>query len=352
MKPRLAEMSMWNPGALATAAAAATDIRVQLDRTASDTEQSASWTRRGWDSVAADTAFAYIGSAQTEASRIAIVCGELETALQSAHTAIAEARTDALEAANIARGEGFDVDDDGVVYPSRSQLASAESLDPERTELQSRAQSLTREIRNALTAVDTADQQAKSAIDSLCSRMYTDASAPAPVSMGSLAPLPPIGATGTGSPDDSGPEWEHTWAVDPKTAAASAVINGKVDAMQMGAGSAMKDAPDPALKKLFGDIGKLGFSRVGAVGAVGGAIPSIKSNLDSGIDPVTAVGSEVVGAGAGLMAGAKIGTAVGGMVGGPIGLAAGFAVGAVGGALVGHFTSKGVQKGSHILQGG
>lgn len=351
MKPGLAELSMWNPGALATAAAGATEIRAQLDRTASDTEQSASWTRRGWDSVAADTAFAYIGSAQAEASRIAIVCGELETALLAAHTAIAEARTDALEAANTARGEGCDVTDSGVVTPSRSQRSPAADSGTERGELESRARALTTQIQNALTAVDTADHKAKSAIDSLCSRMYTDASAPAPVSMGSLAPLPPIAETGTGSPDDSGPEWEHTWAVDPKTTAASAVINAKVDAMQMGAGSAMKDAPDPALKKMFGDIGKLGFSRAGALGSVGGAIPSIKENLDGGMDPVTAVGSEVVGAGAGLWAGAKVGAAIG-TFGGPLGTVAGFAIGAAAGAAVGHVSAKLIQKGSHELQGG
>lgn len=352
MKPGLAELSMWNPGALATAAAGATDIRAQLDRTASDTEQSASWTRRGWDSVAADTAFAYIGSAQAEASRIAIVCGELEAALLTAQTSISQARTDALEAATTARGEGFDVTDSGVVAPSASQLVSAGDSDTERSQLQARARALTTQIQNALNAVDAADREARSAIDSLCSRMYTDSSVPGPVSMGSLAPLSPLAATGSSDPGVHGPDWEVDWGIDPKTTAAAAVINGNVDAMQIGAVSAMKDTPDPALKKIFGDIGKLGVSRAGAIGAVGGTIPSIKSNLNSGIDPITAVGSEVAGAGAGLLAGAKVGTAIGGMIGGPIGLAAGFAVGSVIGAGVGHVTSRLVQEGSRGLQHG
>lgn len=353
MRPGLAELATWNPRALGTSAAALTDVRSTLDRMAGDTEQSAAWTRRGWDGVGADTAFALIGFAQSDTSRIAALCSELESVLLAAESAVADARDRALEAAAVAAGEGFDVADDGTVTPSAGQLASAGDTDSRRGELESRGRSHTATIQNALSSVDAADLAATSAVDSLCARLYERSS---PSSSWAPTLTPPA----TTSHDPAGPGWEFDPSVDPRTMTASVVIGGMVEATRMGAVNEMKSSPDPVLNKIFGDVGQSirnpavrrllqGVSRAGAVGAVVGAVPSIKTNLDNGMDPATAVGSEVAGAGAGLLAGATAG-AIGGAVGGPVGIVGGFIAGAVVGGLAGHFTSKGIQGASRALQ--
>lgn len=367
MKPGLAELTNWNPGALAASAAAVTDVRAQLDRTAGDTEQSASWTRRGWDSMGADTAFAHIGSTQSEVTRIAELCGELESALAAAEADIARARDDALEAAAVATGEGFDVADDGVVRRSARQLDLAADSEGEaeaelqREALESRAQLHTTRIQTALSTVDNTDLAAATAIDALCSRMYSDSSVPTPSAQ--LPPLPVGSGAGIGSPTSTEPGWEFDPSLDPKTTAASVTVGGMVDATRAAAVHELRNSPDPVLNKIFGDVGQSlkspvarralqGVSRAGAVGAVAGAVPSIHNNIEGGMDPATAVGSEVVGAGTGLLVSAATAAAVGGMVGGPVGLVGGFIAGATFGALAGHFTAKGIQRGSHDLQEG
>lgn len=356
MKPGLSALATWNPTCLGAAAGTVMDLRSTLDRAASDTEQSAAWTRRGWESAGADAAFAKIGEAQVATARLAMLCGELESALLSGEAEISRARSDAIEAAATARGEGFEVSDCGEVTPSASQVAAASATDGADSdstgvELARRARAHTTAIRAALETVDVADLAATSAIDSVCAQMYETSPSP----LGTVS-------TDLTTALASGPGWEFDPTVNPRTMAASAIIGGMTEATRIGAVNALDEAPDPVLKKLFGGVGDSlddslakkalhGVSRAGAVGAVVGAVPAISDNINNGMDVPTAVGSEVAGAGAGLLAGAATGAAMGSF-GGPVGIVGGFIVGAAFAGLASHGASKLVQSASRTMQEG
>lgn len=351
MRPGLAQLEVWDPAALGAGAARAADLRAGLDRAASDTEQSAAWTRRGWDGPGADAAFVGIGSAQCDTTRIASLIGELEAALLTAEAAVGDARDVALEAAARARAEGFEVADDGEVTPSPAQVADAE----EDRDLAHRARTHTAAIRSALDAVDAADLDAKATIDAACAQMYA---APSPAA--SVISL----GTGAGSdPGSSGPGWAFDPGVDPRTMAASTIIGGMTEATRIGAATALDTADDLALRRIFGGMDHLvsgpfakevmkGVSRAGAVGAVASAVPSIHENIEGGMDAPTAIGSEVAGAGAGLFAGAASAALVGAAVGGPVGLVGGFVAGAVVGGGASWLATKTVQFASRKVQDG
>lgn len=356
MRPGLGALATWNPACLGSTAQVATDLRATLDRAAADTEESATWTRRGWESPGADTAFAQIGATQVSATRLASLCRDLAAALDAGESSVSVARHNALDAVSIARGEGFDVHDDGDVFPSASQIAAASTADRAereslRTALTDRAIAHSRAIHTALDEVDRADSATTSTIDSICSKLYEIPTSP----QGAITVDP--GQVPAGSPG-----WEFDSSVNPRTMAASLVIGGMVEATRMGAVTALDEAPDPVLKKMFGGISDSmdsrsarkalqGVSRAGAVGAAVGAVPAIVDNLDNGMDTPTAVGSEVVGAGTGLVAGALAGAAVGSF-GGPVGIVGGFIAGAITAGAVSHFASKGVQHASRAMQEG
>lgn len=350
MRPGLSLLKEWAPERLQDAADSVGDLEADLVSVASSIEDSANWGRRSWSSEGADASFVAIGRFQQLVSQVAVSLGEVSSALSDGSTGVARARTAALDIAQTAKGEGFDVSDAGEVQVNTAQLAesagggliSPAMLMTKMIELLERARELTAQLDQALNDVDVADVDASEHIAQAMSGTQL-------VSVGRLSGGQSLASAPNGGVLDA-------------TTVASVTLSLATGTLDEGSKHALREHYDPVLAALSGNR-DLKPSKIppNLLKTAGKQVPglgtglsfmlaqaSTNSDIDAGKDPTDAyienygaAGVGVAGGLAGGAAGVYAVTTLTGATAGPVGLAAGAVAGSV---LLGTLGSEGAEE--------
>ncbi|NLU84719.1 hypothetical protein [Rhodococcus sp. HNM0569] len=281
-------------------------LRVQVDAFT----RAVDGTRDHWDGDAAD-------AARTKAEQITSVGNRtVETLLRAADAAqegalrIGAARDAALRAVNAARGEGFDVADDGTATTSTAMFQTAVATDPATViiamaALESKAAEHSAAIKNALRTLGESDADVGKTVEAAFEDTVADSTSSAWPGRAVTGATAGLGQAAARTADDLMPSGAHAavkgsvaeraTAVDGLKIAGRASFYGGVVADAYGGYSDWKEGKATATEATAGAVGSFGGGAAGGALA-GAAVGSFAGPIGTG-----------VGAGLGAIIGSELG---------------------------------------------
>jgi hypothetical protein len=266
-----------------------------------------------------------------------------------------------LNAVNDALRDGFDVDDDYTLTDTQTYYSSTAERDAREIAADGHARTLSSRITNLVSAEGDIARDLGTATAGLDDLTFPEEGADGGAGASGLPHAPPVDAP------TRAPELQGNAAGDTSepTVTTGDVLIGTAGAIAGGTHEAVRQtvldviakgpttgpgAPSPGLSKFLedpkvGGVELKGFSRLGRVVGVAGAVPAAMSDIHDGNSVAEAVTREGVGTATGLWAGAVTGGATGAWVGSLIPVpGVGTAVGVVVGAGVGAGAALGSSK--------